>query len=277
MFGYVRPYRPELTLRQDALYKAHYCGVCRALSSIAFPLRALLRYDLAFLSVVKSGLKKEEPPVNLRACPARLKKMPAVEGEAARLCAQLHLLLSEEKCRDDARDGGALRLAAPLLRPFAKGPEQELSPLQEAILQMDEAQRALEEAGCADLDAAAQPFADLCGKFFAYGEEENNVPALTWMGQCLGRWIYWVDALDDYRKDEKKGRYNVLLRAGLSREQAAETLLPLLSLCADQALAAWDSLDAPRNDELVKNVLSLGLAHTAQDVAEERRAVDGSL
>ena len=23
MFGYVRPYRPELTLRQDALYRAH--------------------------------------------------------------------------------------------------------------------------------------------------------------------------------------------------------------------------------------------------------------
>ena len=31
VFGYVRPCRPELKIKDDAFFKAYYCGVCKAL------------------------------------------------------------------------------------------------------------------------------------------------------------------------------------------------------------------------------------------------------
>lgn len=277
MFGYVRPYRPELTLRQDALYRAHYCGVCHALSAYGLPYRSLLRYDLTFLSVVRCGLEAEEPQLRPRLCPARLRRLPSVQGESAALCAGLHLLLAMEQCRDDGRDGGAHALLAPLLRPGERRAAERFPGLQAAILEMDRAQTALERAGCAEPEEASEPFSQLCQSLFAYGADGKQAPALGWMGRNLGRWIYLVDALDDYRADQKRGCYNVLLRRGWSRSQAVEALTPLLGLLADQALAAWDSLEPARNDGLVRNVLELGLAHTANNVAEERREPDGPL
>jgi hypothetical protein len=37
MFGYVRPYRDELKVKDYELYRAVYCGLCHSLKSAAAP------------------------------------------------------------------------------------------------------------------------------------------------------------------------------------------------------------------------------------------------
>ncbi len=278
MFGYVRPYRPELKLREDMLFKAHYCGLCRALSAYGLPCRALLRYDLTFLYAVRCALTETEPVLCRRLCPWKCRTVASVEGPDAAYLAALHVLLAQEKCRDDRRDGGAGRLLSPLLAlPAQKVISSGFGEAEEMILRMDREQVRLEKEGCADLDESAEPFSALLGGLFAYGARQEDAPALAWMGRNLGRWISWMDALDDHRKDREQGKYNVLIQMGLSREQAAERLQPLLALCQDQALAAWDSLQVERNDGIVRNVLELGLPRAAAQVIQERRNTDGPL
>ena len=51
MFGYIRPCRPELKIKDEARFRAYYCGICKALGRRSGPLcRALLRYCLLYTS-----------------------------------------------------------------------------------------------------------------------------------------------------------------------------------------------------------------------------------
>ena len=94
MFGYVRPNRDELKVRQLRDYEALYCGLCSSLGRRhGFFARFFLNYDFAFLAMLLDG---EKPETERRRCPARLwcrKKTCARAGGV-----------------DAAADAGALRL-----------------------------------------------------------------------------------------------------------------------------------------------------------------------
>lgn len=50
MFGYVKPDLPYLYLKDDKLYKALYCGVCKSIGkTCGQKARLSLTYDIAFL------------------------------------------------------------------------------------------------------------------------------------------------------------------------------------------------------------------------------------
>ncbi len=56
MFGYIRPRTQELKVREDTLYRAAYCGLCRCLGKrYGFPARFLVNYDMTFLYLLLSG------------------------------------------------------------------------------------------------------------------------------------------------------------------------------------------------------------------------------
>ena len=126
MFGYVRPCRPELKLRQDAFFRSYYCGVCRTLGKRSGPLcRALLRYDLAFLALVRDGVNDDSSLSKLR-CPVKGTKLNLMQGGSIDFAADAHLLLTGAKIRDDRADGRKL-MALPggqKGRPAAPGAER---------------------------------------------------------------------------------------------------------------------------------------------------------
>ena len=45
MFGYVKPYVPELKVKENEFYRATYCGLCRALGRKSRFLSFTLSYD----------------------------------------------------------------------------------------------------------------------------------------------------------------------------------------------------------------------------------------
>ncbi|MDR2514979.1 MAG: DUF5685 family protein [Christensenellaceae bacterium] len=271
MFGYLRPFRPKLSVYDDALFRAYYCGVCAELGAVSPPCRLLLRYDLAFFAALKDAFAPEGPRLQKTLCPGRLRRLPAVRNEASRLGAELHLLLFAEALRDERRDGGvAAGLALPFFAGALKRAETARPEIASAILLMDEGQAALETARCDDLDEASEPFSRFMAGLFAAIAPEWAAETLRWMGLCLGRWVYWIDALDDFARDQKTGNYNVLLQKGWSREESAERLLPLLALCEDEALAAFELTEAPRNGEIVKNVLQWGLPAVSLAIGDGR-------
>ena len=62
MFGYVRPYKPELLVREYDQYKAVYCELCRVLGKeYGVMARFALSYDCAFYAMLAlSGEQVEE-------------------------------------------------------------------------------------------------------------------------------------------------------------------------------------------------------------------------
>ena len=140
-----------------------------------------------------------------------------------------------------------------------------------------DAQQKLEADGCDDPDEAAEPFAQFLATLFSIDMPEEAKPALRYMGYNIGKWITWLDALDDFDKDEKKGAYNLWRAAGFDRKKACEWALPLLAECVRQAQLSADLLDARKTNELIDNILTEGMPRVMDAVAEGRRLDDGSL
>ena len=60
MFGYIQPMECELKVREQALYRAAYCGLCRAIGGrYGQAARMALNYDCAFLGLFLETLSEE--------------------------------------------------------------------------------------------------------------------------------------------------------------------------------------------------------------------------
>ena len=79
MFGYVRPFRPELKCRDFDLYRATYCGLCRCLRrryGLLAPM--FLNYDFTFLTLLLW-----QPEEGFRPCRGRCHANPLLKRTCA--------------------------------------------------------------------------------------------------------------------------------------------------------------------------------------------------
>ena len=61
MFGYVRPYKPELKVRDYESFRAMYCGLCRTLRKRhGVTGRLTLSYDMTFLATLLNAVYERE-------------------------------------------------------------------------------------------------------------------------------------------------------------------------------------------------------------------------
>ena len=91
MFGYVRPFRPELKCKDYDLYRATYCGLCRCLRrryGLIAPL--LLNFDFTFLALLLWEPEETFTPCRGRCHGNPLRKMPMCpDSPALELAAEL--------------------------------------------------------------------------------------------------------------------------------------------------------------------------------------------
>ena len=53
MFGYVIPDKPNMFMKDYSLYRAYYCGLCKAIGErCGETMRFLTNYDVTFLSLL---------------------------------------------------------------------------------------------------------------------------------------------------------------------------------------------------------------------------------
>ena len=69
MFGYVKPDKENLLVKELALYKAVYCGLCDAIKKkVSFFLPFSLSYDFVFLTMVRATLTNEKSEIKKGYC-----------------------------------------------------------------------------------------------------------------------------------------------------------------------------------------------------------------
>lgn len=279
MFGYVKPYRPELRLRELEEYKAVYCGLCLELGrAYGLAARLTLSYDFAFLAMLLTSLDGDICP-SLEKCrciahPFR-KQCRCTGNEAIARSARAAVILTYYKLLDDISDRGFLKkIGASLLLPFAKSARrkalsqgEEALALDEAARSMTEKQRALEAEKCPVSDKAAQPTAEFLEAVLgaaAKGSEEERI--LRRFGYLLGRYIYLCDALDDMDDDIKKGNYNPFIYAG---EEAAESAKSALFLTTAELESDLALLELGKYKETIENIVCLGLRSEVERIAQK--------
>ncbi len=216
MFGYVRPAAQRLSESELELFRGAYCGLCRTLGQrYGIAARFLLNYDFTFLAILLS--LRSVPACEKRRCmvhPCRgCSMMERTSG--LETAADHSVILTWWQLQDHIADHGffaglvyraaALFLRRAYLKAKSLLPEFDAA-VQRHLRELDKRER----EQCASLDAAAEPFAALLSELAAAEPDETRARILRQLFYHLGRWIYLVDAADDYKKDAASGNYNPL-------------------------------------------------------------------
>ena len=113
MYGYIRPDKSELRVREYELFRAAYCGLCETLRErCGLASRLLVNYDMTFMAMVLFDGRGESLP---RRCPVHplRKRLCVCANDALSAAADYSVILSWWKLRDNAKDEtGAASLAS---------------------------------------------------------------------------------------------------------------------------------------------------------------------
>ncbi len=227
MFGYINPDRPCLFVKDETLYQALYCGMCKSIGlGCGNFAKSALTYDVAFLSALLHNIGNCDVTVEKRRCALHLikRKFMAKPDDMSVLLGCVNTFLAYYKLLDDKADGDGKGVLAFLYKRGYKRALKRHPKAAEIIARSIKEQREAEEAGCAIIDAACEPVAQMMKDISTYCLGEYATPDTEALMYDVGKWIYLADALDDYDKDVKKGRYNVLYNAfgQTSKEEAVK-------------------------------------------------------
>ncbi len=286
MLGYVRVNSQELRLREYDCYRALYCGLCKSMGKCTGQCsRMTLSYDFVFLAAIRIALTEENLQIKRIRCllhPFR-RRRAVLHSPSLDYCADASALLTYHKLTDDVNDEkGAKQAASVLARPFLCGAYRKAKKrhpeLDARIVETLAALNAYEKAPSPpSADIPAAHFGDLMGAVFSDGLCGSDARIAESIGSAIGRWIYLVDAADDFAEDCKKERFNPyrLLFEGSETlsDEAKETLQTAYLVHLQEAERAYHLIDtypAPELKEILANILFLGLPHTAQEILYPR-------
>ena len=216
MFGYVRYDLPNLHIKDFMLYKAMYCGLCKGIGAACGQRARLgLTYDVTFLSALLHNMTGQDVKITQQNCfEHAIRKRPIAEADAlTQELGALNALLTYYKLADDIADGAGGRIKRSW---FKKGYKRAKKRYPEMVALVEEyvaGQTAVEKAKTASLDGAAEPTAELMRKLSVHFLKERSSAASEELFYAVGKWVYLIDALHDYEKDVRKGRYNPFAEA----------------------------------------------------------------
>ncbi len=280
MFGYVRPYKPELKIKDFAVYKAVYCGLCRTLGKrYGFLARMILSYDATLFCIMDMSLKNGCKGFEKCRCPAKPYKKCDASKPSPELdfWADVSIILGYYKVRDNLSDKGLKKRAAALfILPFASYFYRKAAARNPFITQNAgeyiKKQTEVENKHCPVIDEAAEPTAKLMSNLLksrAGSDAQSRV--LERLGYFMGRWIYLADAVDDLGDDIKSGGYNPIaacfgLTPGTSQIEGIKNAEFLLNSCLYEIAAAYNLLDKYCFVPILENVFFLGLPEVKKAV-----------
>lgn len=266
MFGYVVPDKPNLLIKDFALYRAHYCGLCKELGrNFGQIFRFATNYDSTFLSLLLHNLGHYEPKIEAKGCILNeFKKKPiVVEDEILKQVSKITLLLFYYKAADDVADEGKNRTIKAALSKQRKRVQKEYPLIDKLVEENYKKLAELEKQKCKQIDKLADCFAKILeGIILELGK--NEIAAK--LGYFLGRWIYLMDAVDDCEKDFSKKVFNPLIvdeKDFLSRDDFLKThkeeLKYLLYSTYSMIVECYDKMEVTVGEGVLSNIIYQGL------------------
>ena len=268
MFGYVSVKKEELLVKEYETFRAYYCGLCRFLAAYGQKARLLLNYDCTFLYLLGSALAQERPDYQAVRCAAHpTRKTPRTLTAGGQYAAAVNILLGYYSLKDHAQDrkNPFFGVAAGVYRRALKKAAKQYPAAAQAAQRQMQAQAALEQQGCSDIDQAADASAQLLSELFLPLGSQKKV--LSVLGYHIGRYIYLIDAADDLLCDAKAGSYNPFLqRFGQDREAIEKSVRFHLLNSAAEAGRALDLLELKRYQGILENIIYKGIPARIEQV-----------
>ena len=275
MFGYVRTETPYLYVKDQTLYQAMYCGLCKGIGEVCGQTaRFGLSYDLTFLSVLVHNILGVDVKIEKGHCLThriRSKQMAGVD-EITRQLGALNTLLAYYKCTDDIEDEGKGKAKRLLFARGYRRAKRRYPEMEKIVRTYLTAQEKIEKKKTDSLDIAADSTAQMLADVsdLLLGDKKTASTHNLFYG--IGKWIYLIDGLDDYEKDMKKGNYNpfVLVYGEPTKkemiEKHKEEIDYLFHAIFFDIRDNLSRIEFAFNRDLIDNVLLLGLTEQTKRI-----------
>lgn len=284
MFGYIKPFKPELRIREYDEYQAVYCGLCNQLGkSFGIFARLTLSYDFVFLYMLICLAQGESPSFSRRRCCVNpLKKVPMCEeNEAGRFSVDIAALMMYHKVLDNIQDEGLFggvrwRFLLPFVSRAGKKAAAARPEASEVLARTMREQKLVEDGLSDSPDEACEPSASAMAAICAgFSEDAGQKRVLERLGYLTGRYVYLSDALDDLEDDLKRNRYNPLiyryrLRGGGDFHAAREETKHSLLMTIGEMEKTCDLLAEGPYRPLIDNVVRLGLRCSVEAILSKK-------
>jgi hypothetical protein len=267
LFGYIRPFKPELKIREFEEYKSYYCTLCKTLDKeYGFLAKFFLNYDFAFLSLLLTSLQDEKINFQASSCTFNfLKKCSyCLNGDKYfKFTADVSVIFLHYKLKDNILDDSFLKklfsyILYILTKPAYNKARNKQPFIDKLVKKATEEQNTIEKMDTITLEMASSPSATLLGEvlsFNAKNEPERRI--LYELGYHLGKWIYSIDALDDYKKDLKNKSFNPFI---ISKEY--NNIKDFSNKIIDDCITGYENafllLDIKHNKYILENILFEG-------------------
>ena len=285
MFGYVKVDRANLLGKEYDTYKSIYCALCKQLGKdYSVFSRFILSYDCTFYAMLIMSLAEDDPTFYSARCrfnPLKKCAYAQTDSKALSLAAALSVSSAYYKLRDNLIDSPwykriGYRLVQPFFASWRRKCEKKYPQINEIVRTMLEEQIKVENDPACHLDMAADPTAKMlsavCGlipdevKLRTKTDPGKVKRILSTFGYFFGRWIYLIDAADDYEDDVKHGNFNAFALGG-RREDIADYLIPTLNHCLSEALLSYGLLEKGIFDSIILNVLKYSCVNIQNEIA----------
>lgn len=274
MFGYVNIYKDELKIKDYNLWRSYYCGLCKSLGKNYNQLTRLgLNYDMTFLAVMIGGVLEEKPKIKKERCIAHPinKRFTAYSDKAISYASAISIVLTKEKLSDDINDDKKLLayfLKIPYLYPYKKA---EIYCKTREIQKYLRELYTLEKEDCKDIDKIADKFALIMAEIMTPAFIPEDKKTLMYdFGYNLGKWIYIIDAVNDFYEDKKKNKYNPF--KNLDIEEIEFNLTYTLS----QLGKIFGELKLNMNKDLIENIIFMGLRSKQDSIINKLKGKDNN-
>lgn len=276
MFGYIKPYKPEMKIKEYEMYKGIYCSLCKQLGkSYGVFSRLILNYDFTFLAICLMATKEKECRFEKSHCTFCYSKKCVsckVPDVTLEYVSAISIITAYYKVKDNYEDGSILKkIGNLLLLPYFKikynKAEKSNPEIAKIIKNQMNNQKLIEGNLTSSIDRAADATAKAMGEIVSFGFNETDKEILYRFGYCLGRFVYLCDALDDLEKDTKSDNYNVFLTdKNKNFNDIRKSAFSLLDTTADELAKAYELINFNRYKSILDNIVYYGLDVTIDKV-----------
>ena len=170
-----------------------------------------LTYDVTFLSVLLHNLANCDITINKERCvshPIRRRGIAAPD-EISEKSAALNVILCYYKALDDFTDTGKRSVKSAVFQNGYKRAKKKYPEIERMAAKRYGDLTNYEKSKTSSVDMVADPFSKLSAEFSSFVLGDSATEDTYKIFYFIGKWIYIIDAIDDFDKDKKRNEYNV--------------------------------------------------------------------
>jgi hypothetical protein len=211
-----------------------------------------------------------------RCCISLQKKAFAI-GESIDYSACVGFMLAMWKVRDNIKDEGNINKF--VLNFCKKSESKAVRNIPDAVKSCERhftKLNMLEEQKCNSADECAAIFSDMCAELCTqtpFSTDKDIKRIIYSIGKAVGKWVYIIDAIDDYQKDIKSKNFNPFYYEVKSGKICIKDIVDIagcgLYKTLEDAYLGVNLLPQSSNKAILANIISYGMHNVTDEILRE--------